>query len=202
MLLVCIFYKICYSVNPRTTIFARSASHKWFRKRKTCAGEWVPMLRCLKKGCQTTCTLQEGFVFQFTDLKGRVNSKLTLYQITELLFMFVIEMPVGKTAKLTRRAKMTVAVWFEMCHTVCTSVLVERGKMVSTGKKPIQIDEARFAGWQKYNWGRVLGGDAPTMSNDEEADVRNMWNHSVRVDGPWVFGLRQGDDCCYFIVEW
>ncbi len=93
-----------------------------------------------------THTLQEDFVFQFTDLNGRVNSKLTLCQIMELLFMFVIEMLVGTTAKLAGRTKMTVTAWFEMCRTVCTSVLAERGKMVGTDEKPIRINEARFAG--------------------------------------------------------
>lgn len=28
-----------------------------------------------------------------------------------------------------------------------------------------------------------------------------MRNHGARVDGPWVFGLRQGSDCRYFVVE-
>ncbi len=114
---------------------------------KTWARECLPMLCCPKKGCQITHMLREGFVFQLTDLNGRVNSKLTLCQIMELLFMFLIERPVGKTAKLTGRAKTTVTAWFETRRTVCTSILAERGKMVGTDEKPIQINEARFAGW-------------------------------------------------------
>ncbi len=126
---------------------ARSVAHKWFRKgEKPVHVNGLPMLRCWKKGCQTTRTLREGFVFQFTDLNGRVNSKLILCQIMELLFIFVIEMLVGKTTELTGRAKTTVTAWFETCCTVCITVLVERGKMVGIDKKPIQIDEARFAG--------------------------------------------------------
>ncbi len=120
----------------------------------------------------------------------------------ELLFIFVIEMPVSKTVELTGRAKMIVTVWYEMCCTVCMSVLAEIGKMVGTDEKPIQIDEAQFTGQWKYNRGRVLRGDAPAMSNDEEADVRNMWNHGATVDEHCVFRLYYGDDCCYFVVEW
>jgi len=46
-----------------------------------------------------------------------------------------------------------------------------------------------------------LGGNAPAKSKDEEADVQNMRNHSAQIDGPWVFGLHQGDVCHYFVVE-
>ncbi len=51
------------------------------------------------------------------------------------------------------------------------------------------------------NRGRVLGSDVPAISNDEEANVQNMWNHGARVDGSWVFGFCQGDYCRYFVVE-
>ena len=36
---------------------------------------------------------------------------------------------------------------------------------------------------------------------DDDAEVENKRNHGARVDGPWVFGLRQGNDCRYFLVE-
>ncbi len=106
------------------------------------------MLRCPKKGCQTTHTLWEGFVFQFIDLNSpvSVNSKLTQCQIMEFLFTFVIEMPDRKTPELTGRAETTVKAWFDTCCTVCTSILTERGKVFGIEEKPIQIDEVRFAG--------------------------------------------------------
>ncbi len=52
--------------------------------------------------------------------------------------MFVIKMPVGKIGELTRRTEMTVIAWFEMCRTVCTFVLVERGKMVGIVRSPFK----------------------------------------------------------------
>ena len=66
---------------------------------------------------------------------------------------------------------------------------------------PIQIDKARFAGRRKYNRGRLLAGDAPPNDEDEDAVVVNARNHGARIDGPWVFGLRQGNDCRYFYVQ-
>jgi len=67
-------------------------------------------------------------------------------------------------------------------------------KMVGTVAKPIQIDEARFAG-------RILNGDALPLSEDDDVEVENDRNHGTHVDGPWVLGARQGNDCCYFVVE-
>ena len=72
--------------------------------------------------------------------------------------------------------------------------------MVGTEEDPIQIDEARFAGRRKYKRGRLLNGDRQAESTDSEADVENHRNHGRRVDGPWIFGLKKGTDCRYFIV--
>jgi hypothetical protein len=74
--------------------------------------------------------------------------------------------------------------------------------MLGTHANPIQINEARLAGYRKYNSGRMLGGDKPPPINtDEGAQVQNNCNHGARVDGPWVFGLKQGNDSRYFYVE-
>lgn len=73
--------------------------------------------------------------------------------------------------------------------------------MLGTDDNPIQIDESRFAGRRKYNRGRLLQGDAPANSVDEDVVVQNKQNHGACVDGPWVFGLRQSNDCRYFVVE-
>lgn len=115
--------------------------------------------------------------------------------------MFVIEMSVEKIAQSTGRAETTVSSWFETCRAVCTDVLADRGKMVATDAQPIQIDAARYAGRRKYNRGRILEGDAPSNSNDEEADILNMRNHGARIDGLLIFGLRYDNDCLYFVVE-
>ena len=117
------------------------------------------------------------------------------------MFLFVLDMSVGKTVELTGRAKTTVTAWFELCRSVCSAVLLEKPKMLGTDADPIQIDESRFAGRRKYNRGRMLAGDKAPESEDENADVQNKRNHGARVDGPWVFGLRQKNDCRYFVVE-
>jgi hypothetical protein len=75
--------------------------------------------------------------------------------------------------------------------------------MVGTDVNPIQIDEARFAGRRKYNRGGMLNGDnpPPPRSEDSDADLQNNRNHGRRIDGPWVFALKQGSDCRYFYVQ-
>ena len=69
--------------------------------------------------------------------------------------------------------------------------------MLGTHTSPIQIDEA---GRRKYNRGRILQGDHPPQERDADVAVENQRNHSNRVDGPWVFGLKQNTDVQYFHV--
>lgn len=59
----------------------------------------------------------------------------------------------------------------------------------------------RFAGQRKYNRGRLLAEDTPPSLTVINAEVISNQNHGVRVDGPWVFGLKNGNDCCYFYVH-
>ena len=74
--------------------------------------------------------------------------------------------------------------------------------MVGTNDNPLQIDEARFTGRQKYNRGILLNGDKSPLSEDSDAEQRNNRNYGGRIDGPSVFGLKQGSDCQYFRMEW
>jgi len=155
-----------------------------------------------KKGCQTSRSVRQGNAFfHFTDLNSRVTCNLTLSEIMEIVFMFVIEIPLIQAAELTGRSNKTITDWYNLCREVCTAVIKKKTKMLGTHANPIQIDEARFAGRRKYNRGRMLGGDKPPANTDEGAQVQNNRNHGARVDGPWVFGLKHGNDSRYFYVE-
>ncbi|XP_076054970.1 uncharacterized protein LOC143033425 [Oratosquilla oratoria] len=103
---------------------------------------------------------------------------------------------------MTGKRQPTICDWFNMCREVCSSIVSvhNRGQMVGTAENPVQIDEARFAGRRKYNRGRLLNGDRAPDSADSEADVVNNRNHGRRIDGPWVFGLKNASDCRYFYV--
>lgn len=171
------------------------------KRRKDRQGNFVPILRCPKRGCQTHRSVRSGNrFFHYIDLNGKMNCKLTLCEIMELVFLFVHEIPMTTAVQLTGRASNTVTDWYSMCREVCSSVIAKRQQMIGTFDNPIQIDEARFAGRRKYNRGRMLAGDAPASSEDDDADVANNRNHGARVDGPWVFGLKRGNDCRYFYV--
>jgi hypothetical protein len=39
------------------------------------------------------------------------------------------------------------------------------------------------------------------LSEDSDAYLQNNRNHGRRIDGPWVFGLKQGSDFRYFYVQ-
>lgn len=167
-------------------------------------GEHIPVLRCARKGCQTYRSVRKGNkFFHYTDINEKINCKLSLSEILELVFFFVMEIPMNTTLTLTGKSSATVTDWFNMCREVCGVIVSHstRGKMIGTDVEPIQIDEARFAGRRKYNRGRMLIGDNPPLSEDSDVNLQNKRNHGRRVDGPWVFGLKNGSDCRYFYVE-
>lgn len=174
------------------------------KRRRDRGGESRPVLRCPRKGCQVTRSVRRGNeFFHYTDMNNKLNSKLSLCDILELVFFFIEEIPMGNAAALTGKSPNTITDWYNMCREVC-SVIVScdrKGQMVGTIDSPIQIDEARFAGRRKYNRGRMLNGDEAAESEDSDAEVQNNRNHGRRIDGPWVFGMKKGSDCRYFLVE-
>ena len=115
------------------------------KKKRNRKGEFMPLLRCPKNGCQTYRSVREGNkFFHYSDLNGKINSRLSLCEILELMYYFVYETPINTTIKLTGKSPNTVTDWYNMCREVC-SVMVScqiRGKMVGTEENPIQIDEA------------------------------------------------------------
>jgi len=115
--------------------------------------------------------------------------------------MFVAEIPIKTFVKLTGRAMGIVTSWFENFCDVCTQIIANNSKMLGTADNPIQIDEARFTSHCKYNCGQILAGEAPPTVEDVDSTVVNKCNHGARVDGLWVFGLQQGNNCQYFLVE-
>lgn len=56
--------------------------------------------------------------FHYEDLNNKSNSKLKLTEILELVFYFVLDIPLRK-ATLTGRCQETVTGWFNMCREVC-----------------------------------------------------------------------------------
>ena len=166
-------------------------------------GEFMPVLRCKKRGCQTYRSVRKGNAFfHYTDLNNKVNCNLSLCQILELIFYFIQDLSYDLVNSLTGRGTEAICDWFNMCREVCTVIVSvqNRGQMIGTEEEPVQIDEARFAGRRKYNRGRLLEGDRAPNSSDSDAEVANNRNHGRRIDGPWVFGLKKGLDCRYFYV--
>lgn len=170
------------------------------QRRDKATKEFRPCLRC--EGCKTFRSIRQGNAFfHYVNARGHVQSRLPLESILELVYMFLLDMPYKWVNRLTGRSSNTVTDWYNMCREVCTSIVEGREPMVGTIEDPIQIDESRFAGRRKYNRGRLLQGDQRPRQRDLAALVLNNRNHGNRVDGPWVFGLIQGNDCRYFWVE-
>jgi hypothetical protein len=126
---------------------------------------------------------------------------MSLWQILDIVYFFLCETPIKYAKTITGRSHSTLVEWYNMCREVCTKVIEKKGKMLGTAKEPIQIDEARFAGKRKYNCSRRLQGNCAPQSEDSDAPLKNNRNHGRRIDGPWVFGLKQGLDCRYYYVN-
>ncbi|XP_076031782.1 uncharacterized protein LOC143019698 [Oratosquilla oratoria] len=171
---------------------------------KKSRGQERMVWRCKRKGCQATKSTRTGNkFFAYTDLNGKLNSSLSLYQILELVYLWTLGMGVETVQSITGRSKPTIVDWFNYCREVCSAIVSvdKRGQMKGTDFSPVQIDEARFAGRRKYNRGRMLDGDHAPEEEDEDEIAENNRNHGRRIDGPWVFGLIQGRDVRYFYVE-
>ncbi|XP_064117836.1 uncharacterized protein LOC135223295 [Macrobrachium nipponense] len=167
-------------------------------------GEFMPVLRCRNRGCPTFRSVRKGNAFfHFTDLINKVNCKLSLCQILELMFYFIEDLSYHQVQGLTGRGTEAICDWFNMCREVCTVIVSvqNRGQMMGTEEEPVQIDEARFAGRRKYNRGRMLQGDQAPNSTDSDAEMNNNRNHGRRIDGRRVFVLKKGSDCRYFYVQ-
>ena len=125
-------------------------------------GYFKPVLRCPRNGCQTTRSVHTGNqFFHYTDMNNKLHCNLSLCEILKLIIIFVLDIPMRTVTTLTGKSANTATDWFSMCREVCKSIIShqQRGKVVGTAENPIQIDEARFAGWRKYNRGRMLIGD-------------------------------------------
>ncbi|KAF0752643.1 THAP-type domain-containing protein, partial [Aphis craccivora] len=62
---------------------------------------------------------------------------LTLSEIMEIVFMFVIEIPLIQAAELTGRSNKTITDWYNLCREVCTAVIKKKTKMLGTHANPI-----------------------------------------------------------------
>uniref|UniRef100_A0A0L8FR02 Uncharacterized protein n=1 Tax=Octopus bimaculoides TaxID=37653 RepID=A0A0L8FR02_OCTBM len=47
----------------------------------------------------------------------------------------------------------------------------------------------------------MLNGNNAPLFEDSDSEQRKNRNHGRRIDGPRVFGRKQGSDCRYFCVE-
>lgn len=153
----------------------------WERDRA--GAEFYPVLRYRKKGCQAMHSVQtNNTFFHYTDLNNRANSKLTLCKILEIDFFLVLEISMDDAMTLSGRCKQTITDWCNMRREICSSVMRARPQLMGTHLNPIQIDESYFAGKRKY--GRILHGNKPSSSKDDDANATNQQNHGRRIDGP------------------
>ena len=76
-------------------------------KRRKMRGGSRPVFRCTKRVCQIFRSMRHGNFFHYIDYM-KVNCKLTLFEILELIFYFVKIQLFALTEEMTGKARMTV----------------------------------------------------------------------------------------------
>ena len=90
------------------------------KRKRDRGGEFRPVLRCPRRGCQTSRSIRTGNrFFHYTDLNGKTNSSLTICEILELIYFFTMDIPSKTTIDLTGKSPNTVTDWYNMCREVC-----------------------------------------------------------------------------------
>ncbi|KAF2900313.1 hypothetical protein ILUMI_05874 [Ignelater luminosus] len=149
------------------------------KKRRLRNGEYTPVFRYPRKGCQTTRSVRYygNRFFHYTDLNNKINSNLTLSEILELVFLLIMEVPFKVVSYLTGRTQNLINDWFNMCREVCIQIVSvnNRGQLIGTDADSLQIDEEYFSGHR----GRLLQGDRVAQSEDSNAEVENLRNHTL-----------------------
>ena len=174
------------------------------KRKRHRSGEYKPVFRCPRKACQIPRSVLKGnLIFHYTDINNKLHCNLSLCEILELVFFFVVEIPMNTAVILTGKPSSMITSGYNVCREVCGTIVShrQRGKIVGTNDNSTQVDAARFADQRKYNRGRMVNGANATLSEDSDADAQNNGNHGRRIDDPWVFALKQASDCRYFYVE-
>ena len=170
------------NTSQETELCHKCSSVMQEKRKRNRKGEFRPVFRCPRKGCQTSRSIRTGNpFFHYTDMNGKVNCKLKLCEILELMFFFVMDIPLSTTMTLTGKTTHTVTYWFNMCREVCGVIVSHhiRSQMVGTEEAPIQVDDERFEETlvqtekqrkRKKNRGRILTNDHTPLSEDTHLD--------------------------------
>ena len=153
-------------------------------------------MRCPRKGCQVMRSVRHGTFFHYSDLNNKMNCKLSV-RYWMLCISFSVELLLSMPKQLRDDR-----IQHQLIRTCAGRFVRKSLKMKAKCWVPLknqQTDEARFAEKRKYNRGRLLMGNTVTKSEDSAAALlETNRNHGRRIDGLWVFGLKQSLDYRYF----
>ena len=152
--------------------------------------------RCVNRSCKSTRSVRDWNAFFFhEDSLGRMNNKLSLCTIMEIVYSFLYTR--GTLNEAIHRlgiSKETVSDWYEYCRATMGRALELEPMMHGDAANPIQIDESYFSGRRKCGRGRLLQGDRDRAASRESDDIDEEpaqgyeHNYGDRELGPWVVG--------------
>ncbi|XP_060878656.1 uncharacterized protein LOC132951008 [Metopolophium dirhodum] len=164
------------------------------------------LLRCKRKGCQTTQSIRKNNSFwTYIDKNGRNNSGLSIGAQLELVYYWCQNIKQTTITSLTGRSHNTVCDWMNLCRNVPVRMFENRSKLGGLGIV-IQVDECLLRGSRKNNKGRLRLADLPAENLNVDSENVNPLEHGARnygkrLDRPWVFGLWDNKEGRYFVVQ-
>ena len=92
--------------NPKQTVInCDKCGSVMQNKRRLIRGNSVPVMRCPRKGCQVMRNVRHGNrFFHYTDLNNKMNCKLSLCQILDVVYFFLCETPIKYAETITGRS--------------------------------------------------------------------------------------------------
>ncbi len=115
----------------RAATRASSVEVKWSKREEKSEGEFCPVLRCTQY--QTFHSLWTDRFLHFTDLNVRKNRKLSVCEIMELVYLFIMDVPLKVATNLMERSGSTVTDWYFFCCEVYDGVVAKKEKNERNG---------------------------------------------------------------------
>jgi len=82
--------------------------------------------RCTKKGCQTFYSIRKNNnFFTYMDKNGKCNSGLSLCDIVELVWYWVLQIKVTQAEAFTKRSRPTIVDWYNLCRDVAVAEFLQ-----------------------------------------------------------------------------
>lgn len=150
------------------------------KRKRDRGGKYRPVLRCPRKGCQTSRSVRKGNAFfYYTNINDKLHCNLSLCEILELVFLFVMEIPMKTAVTLTGKSFSIITDWYNMSREVCRFIASQRARinMIDKDENPMEIDERSLK--TDYSCWKVLRKNETDLFMAFLTDIRSVYRLKI-----------------------